>query len=203
MVLPVPSPQKHPRTGVYYFRQRVPTDLRAAFGKAEVSWSLGTKDPQEARRLHAEATRKQALVWQALRAKPEPLTQKDVAGLAGAYYRELVSTHEASPGDPREWDATGSTVIEAAENPRLAEKMHGEEADRLLREAGLTADAESRERLIEAMNSAFLQASQVLERMAAGDYRPDPHAGRFPEKPAVRTSAVPQDKPTLTSLFAL
>ncbi len=50
----VPSPWKHPKTGVYYFRRAVPAGLREALGW-EVKLSLGTKDPKEAKRLFAEA----------------------------------------------------------------------------------------------------------------------------------------------------
>ena len=45
MVLQMARPQKNPNSGVYYFRQKTPADLVAAFGRKEVSWSLGTKDP--------------------------------------------------------------------------------------------------------------------------------------------------------------
>lgn len=48
MVLHMSRPFKHPKTGVFYFRQKTPADLRRIFGKAEVSWSLKTKDEAEA-----------------------------------------------------------------------------------------------------------------------------------------------------------
>lgn len=49
MVLLMSRPQIHPRTGVYWFRMRVPADLVAVVGRKEVSRSLATKDPAEAR----------------------------------------------------------------------------------------------------------------------------------------------------------
>lgn len=39
------------REGTYYFRARIPLELVEAFGRAEVSRSLRTKDPNEAKRL--------------------------------------------------------------------------------------------------------------------------------------------------------
>lgn len=48
-------PHKHPRTGVYWLRERVPADLVATLGRGEVTRSLETKDPAEAKRLHALA----------------------------------------------------------------------------------------------------------------------------------------------------
>ena len=39
------------RDGAYYFRRRIPQNLREHFkGKAEVRRALGTRDPREARR---------------------------------------------------------------------------------------------------------------------------------------------------------
>lgn len=41
-------PVKHPRTGVYLIRKRVPDRLQPIIGKREIKQSLGTKDPKEA-----------------------------------------------------------------------------------------------------------------------------------------------------------
>jgi hypothetical protein len=45
------SPQKHPTSGIYYFRQSVPKECRPAIGKTEFKNSLGTKNLSEAKRL--------------------------------------------------------------------------------------------------------------------------------------------------------
>jgi hypothetical protein len=39
---------RHPRSQNYYFRQRVPKDIKATFGKTEVTFSLGTSNRDEA-----------------------------------------------------------------------------------------------------------------------------------------------------------
>ncbi len=83
MVLSVSRPLKHPKTGVYYFREKVPADLKATFGKTEVWRTLDTKDPALAKVRHAEEKRKQSLIWQAMRAKPEPLPHKKIMALSG------------------------------------------------------------------------------------------------------------------------
>jgi hypothetical protein len=49
MPLAMTRPYPHPRTGVYWLRKVVPTNLRAAVGKRELVQSLGTKSPREAR----------------------------------------------------------------------------------------------------------------------------------------------------------
>jgi hypothetical protein len=52
MALRMSTPQKHPKTGVYWFRKAVPMALRALVGKLEITHTLNTKDPQEAKLRH-------------------------------------------------------------------------------------------------------------------------------------------------------
>lgn len=50
---------RHPRTGGYWFRRRVPDHLRAVIGRREITKTLGTKCLSEAKRLsrpYADAT---------------------------------------------------------------------------------------------------------------------------------------------------
>jgi len=42
MALPMSSPHRHPRTGVYKFRKRVPERLRGLLARSEITISLGT-----------------------------------------------------------------------------------------------------------------------------------------------------------------
>jgi hypothetical protein len=55
MALAMARPWKHPKTGIYWLRKRVPDDLRPILGKREEKASLGTRDAAEAKRLHAQA----------------------------------------------------------------------------------------------------------------------------------------------------
>lgn len=48
----MPTPWKHPKTGVYYFRRAVPADVRVRLGW-EVKTSLKIKSVAEAKRLYA------------------------------------------------------------------------------------------------------------------------------------------------------
>jgi hypothetical protein len=43
--------QRHPKTGVYYFRRAVPGDLRKAIGLTEIKVTLGAKDVRRAKAL--------------------------------------------------------------------------------------------------------------------------------------------------------
>ncbi|WP_433993657.1 DUF6538 domain-containing protein [Tardiphaga robiniae] len=53
MALSMSRPWKHPDSSDYWFRRGVPDDLREFVGKREGRLSLGTRDPVEAKRLHA------------------------------------------------------------------------------------------------------------------------------------------------------
>jgi len=60
-------PYKHPKTGVYWLRKRVPDDLRATVGLAEYKRTLKTKDPAEAKRVHAAMLAELEAHWASLR----------------------------------------------------------------------------------------------------------------------------------------
>ena len=103
MAVPMPSPQKHRDTGVYWFRQRVPKDLRPLVGKTEVTRTLGTKDLAEAKILHGPVMAEVAAQWAELRRGQQALTHKEIQALAGEFYRELVKAHENEPGSVDAW----------------------------------------------------------------------------------------------------
>lgn len=83
MVLQMSRPTKNAKSGVYYFRQKTPADLVAIVGKKEVGWSLGTKDPEQAKVLNTFAVQKQAMVWERYRKRPEPLAHANIVALSG------------------------------------------------------------------------------------------------------------------------
>lgn len=122
MSLSMPSPVKHPKTGTYYLRQRVPVDLREkAKGKTvalpvngglksvtigeSVKVSLATKDPAEAKARYREADIALSKFWGALRNGPIRLTQKEVAERAGLVYGFFADTFEDDAEEPEAWKA--------------------------------------------------------------------------------------------------
>ncbi|MFN7103022.1 MAG: DUF6538 domain-containing protein, partial [Pseudorhizobium sp.] len=197
MVLAMTRPWKHPRTSVYYLRQRVPTDLVATVGKKEVKVSLGTKDPTEAKLRHVTALQKIQDQWRLARAKPEPLTQKQIFALAGEAYREWVEQHDEQPGEPSVWQA----LLERnrQELGRDPIRWFGSSIDALLARHKLKTDEESRKQLILAAAEAIQQASEVSLRKSQGDYSPDPKANRFPPLQPQRQ----ETEVTLLNLFKL
>lgn len=100
MGLQMPRPFKHPKTGVYYFRVRVPADLVPHVGKSEIKIPLGTKDLAEAKELFSERKRKINLGWKRLRSAPEPLPHRQIVALAGKLYHRLMTILEYEPGEP-------------------------------------------------------------------------------------------------------
>lgn len=182
-------PQKNPKSGVYYFRQKTPADLVAVFGKKEVSRTLGTKDPAEAKLRNADEVRKQALIWDTYRKRPEPLPHKQIVALSGLIYRDHMAALELEPGEPEVWLETQKLLdrITASPDPSARERWYGSTVDNLLLEHGLVTDAASRQRLIIVAERAFRQVVEQQLKHAEGDYSADPEAARFP---AVDTTEV-------------
>ncbi|MER9851845.1 site-specific integrase [Mesorhizobium sp. M0106] len=204
MVLLMPSPQKS-KSGVYYFRQRVPADLRRKVGRAELLYSLRTKDPAEAKARFAQEAAKVAMRWKALRAVPAPLPHVQLVALAGELYRRQMALLRAEPGEPELWTEVLKLLgrLDDGGSDALA-RWYGPTADELLQEQGLATDAASRTRLIQEAHSAYRQAAEQLLRHARGDYRPDPDAGRFPELTTASNNAQSASKGvTIGDLFDL
>lgn len=205
MALQMARPFKHPKTQIYYFRQRVPTDLRPLLGDKIISWSLRTKDPDQAKVLNAGAVMKQARVWERHRKQPEPLPHAQIVALSGILYRDVMASMELEPGEPSIWQAVQALLDRVAAAPDGLAKWYGSEADRLLLEQGLVTDDHSRQRLLKELDSALRQAAEQQLKRAKGDYRPDPDAARFPAL-KVSTGVPPKtgnEGPTIRALFKL
>jgi hypothetical protein len=104
MALSMSRPWKHPDSGFYWFRKRVPDDLRNLLGKREERFSLGTRDPIEAKRLHVLKLAEVEERWSNLRAGQRPLSPDDIARLASEIGDQLRRQLEADPFQPLQWD---------------------------------------------------------------------------------------------------
>jgi hypothetical protein len=93
------QPWKNPRSTNYWFRRRVPAKY-AAFGmQGEVKFSLDTTDYAEAvLRCNDENIRLERLWRRNLGRTPTILSQRQIAALAGEFYRETVAAHRDNPG---------------------------------------------------------------------------------------------------------
>lgn len=198
MVLRMTSAHRHPKTGVYKFRKRVPERLRPILGRTEVTISLGTKDPHEARRLHAQVSAEIEKQWAALLATPPApsvprrvaLTEKQAYALAGEAYRKLVAARDDNPGRSALRPllaAQARTAFNLAsrggldiDDQEFVEKVAGGAVDGLLMKMGMIVDEPSRLKACRAVAKAIAHAHEAIVRRANGDWSPDPAAASFP-----------------------
>ncbi|MCW6511918.1 DUF6538 domain-containing protein [Lichenifustis flavocetrariae] len=103
MPLMMARPYKHPRTGIYWLRRGVPESLRSLVGKREEKFSLGTRDPEEAKRLHAKAIAEMDSQWANLRAGQRILTEREAHELAKPIFRKWLVLYQDDPGNQLQW----------------------------------------------------------------------------------------------------
>lgn len=104
MVLLMSRPWKHPDSGYYWFRRRVPDELRALVGKREERYSLGTRDPSEAKRLHVLKLAEVEERWSNLRQSRRQLTADEIAREAALAADTVRRQLELDPYQPVDWD---------------------------------------------------------------------------------------------------
>ncbi|MEP9373542.1 DUF6538 domain-containing protein [Mesorhizobium sp. KR1-2] len=205
----MPRPFKHPRTGVYWYRQRVPVFLiTVAKGKRvtvtidgristpkignELTVSLDTKDVAEAKRRANEAQAEFDRIWLSFEERPVSLTLRQAVALAGEFYHVMRKALEDDPGESamwaqsaREWDAIeerkrASPYGALMIGRRSPEDRLGTWVDGALSEHHLVVDAASRQMLLEQFEKAARDLALLLEQRGGGDYGPDQNAARFP-----------------------
>ena len=92
------QPFKHPQSGVYYFRRRVPDELRQALGR-EYKRSLKTRDASEAKGKHAAEWIRSEEAFSLARAQlngAQVLNAKDIQQLAARWFRNELDELEQS-----------------------------------------------------------------------------------------------------------
>ncbi|MGY3328904.1 integrase [Mesorhizobium sp. USDA 4775] len=213
MSLRMPGPWQHKKTGVYYLRQRAPSDLknlpldgrvaipvggslRTVKAGEIVKVSLDTKDPAEAKRRHREADAALHEFWQRFREGPQPLSNKQVQALAGILYVRLVEMMDGEPGEEGIWKQVLQLNKSKEERGEL-DRWFGPTVDDLFTEEGVNTDPLSRTRVVHAAFKAIQLAAETNLRKAGGDYSPDEARKRFPnwenkrgeDKPAPRTAS--------------
>jgi hypothetical protein len=206
----MPSPYKHPKTGVYWYRQRVPADLLSrAVGQnvsvtidgcpsslrvgAELKVSLRTKAPRRAKELAQEAEAQFHLVWASFKSGPVTLSMRDCVALSGDIYRTMSALFEEDARPAADWAERHRRATERARawkpgpfdalkvgRPRSLRERWGTWVDGALADHHLTVDAGSYDMLLTEFDRAFGLAAEMLERRATGDFSPDPNDERFP-----------------------
>ena len=198
MALSMSRPWKHPDSGYYWFRRRVPDDLRELIGKREERLSLGTRDPVEAKRLHALKLAEVEERWSNLRKSRRSLSvdeiSREAAMAADAVRRQL----DLDPYQPLDWDLdVGATlwtphlargelytdVREALPSADLRRTKHRDTCyafiDQHLHRRGLAPHEDDRERLAKAFTLEMQKLMQqhqafLLGKVDAGYQRQRP-----------------------------
>ena len=107
MRLIMPSPIKHPSSGIFYLRVRVPAEAQRSLGKTEVKKSLGTRDPVLAKVKFAEEYSALCRTFEYHRelsceGTQATLTMKDCQILADRWFSDEMSRVE-SEDDYQHW----------------------------------------------------------------------------------------------------
>jgi integrase len=198
MVLRMPRPEKS-KSGIYYFRMRVPQHLIPLVGTDVVKRSLNTRDPREATIAHARVLQEVKARWVQLSAGVISLTQKQAVAMSGEIYRTMVAENEDNPGDPimREGALLEDhlqlrpdrvKVVQITKDAdlfqRTLENLKARRNDKAinayLERHGYRVDPQSMELLRKAVGTAVMQAKEHLLKLSEGDFRPDPDSDRFP-----------------------
>jgi len=188
MTLTMTRPTKHPKTGIYQFRRAIPDDLQSIIGKREEKRSLGTKDPEEAKRRFATVLAEIESKWANLRLGPRSLSEREAHELAMPLYENWLKLHRDNPSEQfiwftelyqNMWTATLSFDSRETEPEFRSTRdyiIRGmrifcfRQADYGLEHYGMRVDATGRARLAKAIGAAFQRASLVLECETQGIY---------------------------------
>ena len=195
MALAMSRPWKHPKTGVYWLRKRVPDALQALVGKREEKRSLRTQDPLEAKQRHLQALAELEAQWANLRAGARKLTEREAHDHAAIAHDRWLEIHRDNPSEqtfwptnlgdkvfapppPIDWNAPISTTLYTeidwdAVKIKELETWCFTQADSLSRARGLMLDEDSRVKLAKAIATAVQRASLTLERYARGEPSPE------------------------------
>lgn len=221
MVLSMPSPYKHPSTGVYWLKQRVPARLLAvAKGKSVtvtvdgmpctvklgdyIKVSLRTKTIAEAKQRANEAEAEFNRIWLSFENGPVKLTLKQITALAGEMYHAISAALEDDPGEAALWAQRRRERAEVGAKlkvspaaalmirPPSLEARLGSWVDGALKQHHLTVTPETYQRLLVEFDRAVGDVATLLERRSRGDYSPDAVAQRFPPVEIEQRVAAPK-----------
>jgi integrase len=189
MAMRMLAPGKNPRSENLWFRRRVPAEVIAFMGRREIKFSLGTSDPKLAQIRCLEENVKLERMWhERIHGKAYArLSQRQIVALAGEFYRDMVAAHRDNPGAPADLEAVIN--LDAKRKKRLTtlqpRVIHyrftfEKEVNEFLKGHDLALSGETFDAFVSAYLEAKEQAAKHLMQNAAGNYRPDPDAERFP-----------------------
>jgi hypothetical protein len=184
MALAMSRPWKHPKTGIYWFRKRVPDELRGVVGKLEEKRSLNTRDPAEAKVRHLAVLSEVETRWRNLRAGQKSISEREAHELAEPVHQQWLETYRDNPREqtfwrtdlyerlwlpPADWD-TSASVVDNLRTGLDKETLHARDmeawsqnqADTCLNGHGFVVDDVSRETMAGAIAVAVQRARFAL-----------------------------------------
>ena len=221
MALPMARPWRHPKTGIFWLRKRVPESLRPVVGQLEVKQSLGTRDPAEAKRLHTQALAALEQRWANLQSGSKSLSEREAHETVADAYDWWFELHSENPSEQTLWrtdlyndlwnyrelaEMLHRTLdegdLEDEDDECFAPLMRMEafcrrNVDDLLNNEGLIVDGDSRRRLEFAFGAAIQQASQGLKALARGEFASPFSAPNTRSGVAVRPESLSNSEPVL------
>jgi integrase len=191
-------PWKHPDSGIYYVRERIPRDVLAAARGQHVKFpkeagegsirlpdnathakaSLRTRDPHETKVRHAAALAHLEKFWQSLRDGLRRLSHKQIIALAGDFRQRAIAKFDEEPGPAVIWVRLLELSERWDDDARRRETAPFVE-EHLARHA-LNVDAYTKAALADEMFKVGRGIAALMKRRAEGDYGPDDKAGNFP-----------------------
>jgi integrase len=186
--LSMPNPWKHPRSGQFYFRARVPSDLKHLAGREvqvtvgdtqatvrhgeALKLSLRTGAPHVAKVRHAQVAAQVQEIWDAARKGVQELSDAQLSQLAGDLYRETVATEDDYPGTQRDIAHVVGLVADALRcfdasdeehyNPKQGEVeiLHLAGIEEFLQRRGITLSPEKLRRFTPNDAAAIFEAAE-------------------------------------------
>lgn len=168
-------------------------------GRRELKVSLRTKDPAEAKRLHAEVMRtfeaQIAAAWDRHRGQTRTLTTREADAIAEEWCRQEAAKLADDPGHAAHWEAYVDGLSDCFEpaadgmaaRSLLPDKRMLAEADELLRTHGIAADSASVRLMAERWALARIRFGHAMQRRAEGDWSDDDGFATFPALASLRT----------------
>lgn len=186
MALSMARPWKHPKTGIYWLRKRVPDELRPLLGKTEEKHSLGTRDPAEAKIKQLEALAAVETRWANLKAGARNLNERECHEFARSAHDRWVARYRDNPTE-QPWPVAFADKLFApqpsiwVERPIDLTVLDSEslkiqeleawclrEADADLAARGLKVDETSRLKYAKAIAAAMRRAGRTLAELGEG-----------------------------------
>lgn len=182
----MPTPYRHPKTGIYWIKGTIPPDVAQRMGKKQYRRSLATSSHSEVKPAYARVMLALEAEWEAVRNGPPTLTMRQLTALTGETYARLMQRYGDDPG-PAPWPAIAALMDHATgPNPQIT--FEHSALGPALSAKGIPA-IDNTPAAHTALSKATGHAASQLARHAGGDFTPDTSASRYPPWPSPAPTA--------------